>query len=406
MRQTWRWFGPGDPVTLDHAKQAGAEGVVTALHHMYDGRTWTLEDIRAHKKTIDDAGLYWAVCESIPMNDSIKLRSGNFRRYIDSWKDSLANLGRAGVPIVCYNFMPVLDWTRTDVMYRLASGGYAARFDRIDFAAYDIFMLGRAGAEVDYSAEVVTLAKQRLRDLSPDQQNALETTIIGGLPAREETYTRKSIADRIAAFNGMDASTLRAHLIEFLREILPVAKEVGVRLGVHADDPPISLFGLPRIVSTADDTRAILASFDQIENGLTFCTGSYGARADNDCLAMIAEFAPRIHFAHLRNVTREPHGSFYEASHLDGDTDMVAVVEALLSEERRRRAAGDDNEIPMRPDHGHLIVDDIGKRVNAGYSCIGRLKGLAELRGVMRALKRPESPPHRRREERPLEARP
>jgi mannonate dehydratase len=390
MRQTWRWFGPGDPVTLDHAKQAGATGIVTALHHIYDGRVWTPDDILAHKKAVEDAGLTWSVCESIPMNDSIKLRTGPYRRYIDNWKDSLANLGRAGIPIVCYNFMPVLDWTRTDLMYRLPSTGYAVRFDRIDFAAYDIFALRRRGAERDYSPEIVALADRRARELSPERFAALENNIIGNLPAREEIYTRDSIAARLAAFGDMDAATLRGHLLEFLREVLPVAQDVGVRLGIHADDPPFSLFGLPRIVSTAPDTRAILDAFDVPANGLTLCTGSYGARADNDLVAMATEFAPRIHFVHLRNVKRQENGSFYEAEHLDGDTDMVAVVQALLDEEGRRRSSGrSDHVIPMRPDHGHLLVDDIGKVVNAGYSCIGRLKGLAELRGVMRALEHP-----------------
>lgn len=387
MQQAWRWFGPDDPVTLDHARQAGAVGIVTALHHIYDGRVWTTDDILLHKKQVEAAGLSWSVCESIPMNDSIKLRKGPYRRYIDNWKDTLANLGRAGIPIVCYNFMPVLDWTRTDLMYRLESTGYAVRFDRIDFAAYDIFGLRRRNAERDYPPEVVELAARRAGELSQDGLAALENAIIGNLPAREEIYTRRSVAARLAEFDGIDADILRGHLLDFLREILPVAQEAGVRLGVHADDPPFSLFGLPRIVSTAEDTRKILGAFEAAENGVTLCTGSYGARPDNDLVAMVREFGPRIHFAHLRNVKRQDHGSFYEAEHLDGDTDMVAVVEALLTEERCRRAAGrSDHEIPMRPDHGHLLVDDIGKIVNAGYSCIGRLKGLAELRGVMRAL--------------------
>jgi mannonate dehydratase len=387
MQQAWRWFGPDDGVTLDHARQAGATGIVTALHHIYDGRVWSMGDILSHKAHIETAGLTWSVCESIPMNDSIKLRAGDFRRYIDNWKDTLANLGRAGIPMVCYNFMPVLDWTRTDLMYRLPSTGYAVRFDRVDFAAFDIFALKRSHAEDDYTPEIVALAAQRARDLSPEAFAALENTIIGNLPAREEVYTRETIAERLAIFGKMSAATLREHLLEFLREILPVAEDVGVRMGIHADDPPFPLFGLPRIVSTAADTRAILEAFDLQCHGLTFCTGSYGARADNDLPAMIAEFAPRIHFAHLRNVKRQEHGSFFEAEHLDGDTNMVAVVEALLVEERRRRETGrSDHEIPMRPDHGHLLVDDIGKVVNAGYSCIGRLKGLAELRGVMRAL--------------------
>ncbi|MBN8993875.1 MAG: mannonate dehydratase [Rhizobiales bacterium] len=387
MLEAWRWFGPGDPVTLDHARHAGAKGIVTALHHQYDGRTWTSNDILAHRKLVEDAGLVWSVCESIPMNDSLKLRTGNWRRYLDNWKDTLANLGRAGVPVVCYNFMPILDWMRTDLMYRVESGGYAVRFDRIAFAAFDLLVLKRSGAERDYSPEVIRLAEAKLKAMTPDELAKLEANIIGVFPAREEVYSRDGVLKRIAQFAELDVAALRGHLVDFLREVLPVAADVGVRLGIHADDPPYPLFGLPRIVSTADDLRAILAAFDVPENGLTFCVGSLGVRPDNDLVAMVREFAPRIHFAHLRNVKREPHGSFFEADHLDGDSDMVAIVDALLGEERARRKAGRrDHQIPMRPDHGHLLVDDIGKVVNPGYSCIGRLKGLAELRGVMRAL--------------------
>jgi mannonate dehydratase len=387
MLQAWRWFGPDDPVTLAHARQAGAKGIVTALHHQYDGRAWTLDDILAHKKRVEDAGLTWSVCESIPMNDSLKLRTGPWRRYLDNWKDSLAHLGRAGVPVVCYNFMPILDWMRTDLMYPVESGGYAVRFDRVAFAAFDLFLLKRPKAERDYSDEVIRLAERQLKAMSPEQLAKLEANIIGVFPAREEVYSRQGVLARIAQFSELDAATLRAHLVEFLTEVLPVAADVGVRLGIHADDPPFPLFGLPRIVSTAEDLRMILGAADTPENGLTFCVGSLGANPDNDLVAMVKEFAPRIHFAHLRNVKREAHGSFFEATHLDGDSDMVAIVEALLDEERARRKAGRaDHEIPMRPDHGHLLVDDIGKVVNPGYSCIGRLKGLAELRGVMRAL--------------------
>jgi mannonate dehydratase len=387
MLQAWRWFGPGDPVTLAHARQAGASGIVTALHHQYDGRAWTLDDILAHRKLVEDAGLKWSVCESIPMNDSLKLRTGRWRQYLDNWKDSLANLGRAGIPVVCYNFMPIIDWMRTDLMYQVESGGYAVRFDRIAFAAFDLFVLKRPGAERDYSDEVIRLAERQLKAMSPEQLEKLEANIIGVFPAREEVYSREGVLARIAQFAGLDVGALRAHLVEFLAEVLPVAADVGVRLGIHADDPPFPLFGLPRVVSTAGDLRAILAAADVPENGLTFCVGSLGANPDNDLVAMVREFAPRIHFAHLRNVKREAHGSFFEANHLDGDSDMVAIVDALLVEERGRRKAGRaDHQIPMRPDHGHLLVDDIGKVVNPGYSCIGRLKGLAELRGVMRAL--------------------
>ncbi len=391
MQQSWRWFGPNDPVTLGHALQAGASGIVTALHDAYDGRVWSVDNILARKRQVEAAGLEWVVCESIPMNDAIKMRSGRYRHFIDNWKDTLANLGRAGIPIVCYNFMPVLDWVRTDLLFQMPSTGYAVRFDRIDFAAYDVLVLKRPGADQDYDANVLALAEKRASALGVEGLLALENTIIGNFPAREDVYDRDKILGRLAEFSGMDPETLRSNLLEFLGEVLPVAQEFGVRLGIHADDPPFSLFGLPRIVSTVEDTRAILGAYDIPENGITLCTGSYGARADNDLVAIAREFAPRIHFAHLRNVTREDHGSFHESDHLGGDTDMVAVVGELLMEERRRRESGrSDHTIPMRPDHGHLLADDIGKVVNPGYSCIGRLKGLAELRGVMQALAHPD----------------
>ncbi len=395
MEQTWRWFGPDDPVTLDHAKQAGATGIVTALHHQYDGRVWSLDDILAHKRLVEEAGLTWRVCESIPMNNAIKLRQGPYRQYIDAWKDTLANLGRAGISIVCYNFMPLVDWVRTDLFYRLPSTGYAVRFDMVDFVAYDVHVLKRPRAEDDYDPAIVAAARERLDSMGEERLERLEANLIGVLTAREATYTRQTIRDRIADFDGVDADVLRGHLVEFLREVLPVAEEVGVRLAIHPDDPPFSLYGLPRIVSTAEDARRILDAFPTEANGLTLCTGSYGARADNDLPAMAREFGPRIHFAHLRNVKRQEDGSFFEADHLDGDTDMVAVIAALLGEERRRAEAGAPQEIPMRPDHGHLLGDDIDKPLgNAGYSLVGRLKGLAELRGVIRALEWEQRRPH------------
>ncbi|MCX5496139.1 mannonate dehydratase [Kaistia dalseonensis] len=388
MEQTWRWFGDGDPVPLDHVKQAGATGIVTALHQVTGGRAWTVDEIAVRIATIEQAGLRWSVCESIPVPNAIKLAGPDRRRAVDAWKDSLANLGRAGVTTVCYNFMPVVDWTRTDLLYRLPTTGYALRFDMVDFVAYDVFILRRPNAEADYASDLVREAQARHQAMSESDMAQLETNIICGLPGGDGSYSRETIAALIADYAGLDATALRAHLVEFLREVVPVAEEVGVRLAIHPDDPPFSLFGLPRIVSTADDARAVIAAAPSSANGLTFCTGSYGARPDNDLVAMAQEFAPHIHFAHLRNVTREPDGSFYEAEHLDGDTDMVSVVTALLREEKRRRDAGETREIPMRPDHGHLLADDIGKKVNPGYSLIGRLKGLAELRGVMRAVSR------------------
>jgi mannonate dehydratase len=388
MEQTWRWFGDADPVSLDNVKQAGATGIVSALHHVPPGIAWTEAEIAARKAVIEAAGLRWSVCESIMMPNAIKLRSAGARAAIDAWKDTLARLGRAGVPTVCFNFMPVVDWTRTDLAYRRPSTGLALRFDMVDFVGYDVLVLKRPGAAGDYPADLVEAASARIRAMAPDAVDRLEANVIRGLPGGEASYDRASIARLIADYDGLDDETMRGNLVAFLAEVVPVAEDVGVRLAIHPDDPPFPLFGLPRVVSTPADVRAILAASDSPANGLCFCTGSYGSRPDNDVVAMAREFAPRIHFAHLRNVTIEPDGSFFEDDHLDGGTDMPAVVEILLREERRRAASGDGREIPMRPDHGHLLADDIGKATNPGYSLIGRLKGLAELRGVMRAVSR------------------
>lgn len=388
MQQTWRWFGPQDPVTLDHIKQAGASGVVSALHHLYRGEAWPLDEVLKRKAQIESAGLTWSVVESIPIHNSIKLQSGPFRRFTDAWKDSLQAIAQAGIKVVCYNFMPVLDWTRTNLRWRLPSTGYALRFDVTDFAAYDLFILRRPNAEADYSAERISAARAQYERIPPAQRDELEQSIIAGLPGGEGSYDRASLQRVIAEYAGVMPNDLRASLVSFLKEVVPVAEELGVRLAIHPDDPPWSLFGLPRVVSTAQDARAILATADTQANGLTFCVGSYGSRADNDLAAMVKEFAPRIHFVHLRQVMREPDGSFYEAEHLNGSSDMVGVIAAMLREETRRGKQGrPDHEIPMRPDHGHLLADDISRRTNPGYSLIGRMKGLAELRGVIAALK-------------------
>jgi mannonate dehydratase len=387
MKQTWRWFGPEDPISLDQIKQAGATGIVTALHRLYRGEKWPLDEVLRRKAEIEASGLAWSVVESIPVHNSIKLRSGPYRQFIDAWKDSLRAVGHAGVRVVCYNFMPVVDWTRTDLRWRLPSTGYALRFDAVDFAAYDLFILQRKNAEADFPVDRISTARHRLDSMPDERRKNLEQTIIAGLPGAEASYDRETIRALLAEYEGMTPADLRGNLVEFLTEVIPVAEEAGVVLAIHPDDPPWSLFGLPRVVSTADDARAILDGCDSSANGLTFCVGSYGARADNDLLAMIGEFRSRIHFVHLRQVTREGDGSFHEAEHLDGSSDMVGVVRALLVEETRRQREGRaDHEIPMRPDHGHLLADDIDKKVNPGYSLIGRLKGLAELRGVMRGL--------------------
>jgi len=388
MKETWRWFGPGDPVPLDHIKQAGATGIVSALHHLYRGEAWPVDEVFKRKDEILAAGFVWSVVESIPIHNSIKLRSGSCGNLIGVWKDTLAAIAKAGVEVICYNFMPVVDWTRTDLKWRLPTTGYALRFDAVDFAAYDLFILARNGADSDYSENRTRAALTRFDSMSDARKNELEQTIIAGLPGAEASYNRETIRGLIAEYQGVTAAELRNNLIAFLREVVPVAQQIGVRLALHPDDPPWSLFGLPRVVSTAEDVRAIFAACETLANGLTFCVGSFGARADNDLLAMAREFGARIHFVHLRQVTREPDGSFHEAEHLAGSSDMVGVIRAMMQEETRRRRAGRlDHEIPMRPDHGHLLADDIGKKVNPGYSLVGRLKGLAELRGVMQGLK-------------------
>jgi mannonate dehydratase len=388
MKETWRWFGPEDQISLEQVKQAGATGIVTALHHLPAGAAWPLEEVLKRKRQIEAADLVWSVVESIPVHESIKLRSAQYPRFLEAWKKSLVSLSKAGVETVCYNFMPVVDWTRTDLKWLLPTTGYALRFDVVDFAVYDLFILGRAGAEAQYDAQRIASARHRFESMPEKRRGELEQTIIAGLPGSDSSHSRETIRKLLADYQGLAASELRSNLIGFLNDIVPVAEETGIRLAIHPDDPPWSLFGLPRVVSTASDAGAILAAYDRPANGLTFCVGSYGARADNDLLSMLGEFSARIHFAHLRQVRREADGSFYEAEHLSGSSDMAGIVFALLEEESRRRARGQpDWEIPMRPDHGHLLGDDVQKTTNPGYSLIGRLKGLAELRGVMHGIK-------------------
>jgi len=388
MRETLRWYGPGDPVTLDHVKQAGAAEVVSALHHQYDGRAWNDADIATQMAQVRAAGLIWSVVESIPVNNEIKIAGPGRDRYIGWYKDSIRALGRQGIRTLCYNFMPVVDWTRTDLTYRMPSTGYALRYDAVDFAAYDLFVLQRPGVARDYTNAQIAAAETRFKETPDDHMAAIERTLIAGLPATERKFDRAGFLAALRDYDGITADDLRANLAHFLREIVPVAEESGIQLCIHPDDPPFSLYGLPRVVSTPADVRAIFAAADVQANGLTFCTGSFGVRADNDLVAMVREFGPRIHFVHLRNVTREPDGSFHEADHLGGSTDMPAVVIALMQEQARRKSEGRaDWQLPMRPDHGHLLADDIGKaRINPGYSLIGRLKGLAELRGVMQGV--------------------
>ncbi|MBD0415169.1 mannonate dehydratase [Oryzicola mucosus] len=387
MRQTWRWFGPDDLVKLAHVRQAGAVGIVSALHHLNDGRAWPLDEVLKRKAVIEEAGLTFDVVESIIVHEDIKTRGPRCAELIDNYKASIRAVAKAGVKTVCYNFMAITDWTRTDLDYPMPHGGTALRFDIVDFCAYDVLVLKRPGAEDEHPAERIEAARKRLAEKSESELARLEQNLIGWVPAREFIFDRDSFKRVLDTYRDLSVDGLRENLFALLSEIAPVAEEEGVKLAIHPDDPPFPIFGLPRIVSTAEDARKILAAESSPANGLTLCTGSFGAGQSNDLVAMAKEFAPRVHFAHLRNVTKEPDGSFHEAEHLEGDTNMVAVVAALLAEEKRRKAEGRaDHDIPMRPDHGHAIVDDIGKKVNPGYSCIGRLKGLAELRGIIRTI--------------------
>ncbi len=390
MEQTWRWFGPNDPVQLLHAKQAGAVGIVTALHHLPNGVEWPVSEIAATKAMIESAGLRWSVVESIPVSEDIKTRTGHWQQHIQAYAQSIRNLAAVGIDTVCYNFMPVLDWTRTDLAYPTEEGGFALRFDADAFAAFDLFILQRPGAEADHPADRIARAKRLFTAMTTAQKDKLARTIIAGLPGAEESYTLEMFQTALDRYNDVGAEGLRQNLADFVKVIAPVAAEAGVRLGIHPDDPPRALLGLPRVMSTADDIRWFLSQVDLPQHGLTFCTGSYGVRADNDLPTMAAEFAGRINFVHLRATKREADpDSFHEAGHLDGDVDMVAVIRVLVAEQRRRQAEGRaDWRLAMRPDHGHQMLDDVGKAVNPGYSAIGRLKGLAELRGVMRAVER------------------
>ena len=387
MLQTWRWFGPDDPVSLENAAQAGAAGIVSALHHMNRGEVWSEDEVSKRRAEIERAGLVWSVVESIGVGEEIKTRSGGFRQKIENYKQSIRNAARAGVKTFCWNFMAITDWTRTNVNWPLANGGTALRFDAVDYAAYDLFILERDGAEADYAPERIAIALERFRAMTPDEIAGLERTLIDWLPARDFAYDRQSFKRALALYKEMSVEDLRANLIAFAREIAGVAEEEGARLAIHPDDPSFPIFGLPRVLSTAEDVRKLFASVPSEACGLTLCAGSFGSNPRNDLVAMALEFGPRIHFAHLRNVKREPDGSFFEADHLAGETDMVRLVAALMAEEERRRGEGRaDAAIPMRPDHGHLLGDDGKKRVNPGYSFIGRLKGLAELRGVMQTV--------------------
>lgn len=378
IEQTWRWFGPQDAVSLQDVRQAGATGIVSALHHIPNGEVWEMVDLTERKAQIESAGLRWSVIESIPVHEDIKKRTGRFRQYIEHYKTSLQHAGKCGIPTVCYNFMPVLDWTRTDLAYKTADGSEALRFDCTEIAAFDIHLLKRKDAEQDYPADTVARAANWFQKADPQAQTLLTRNIIAGLPGSEESYTVEDFRQVLATYAGITAALLRQNLIEFLKEIAPVAEESGVKLAIHPDDPPFSMFGLPRVVSTAADVEVLFSACDTPANGLCFCTGSFGARADNDLLEMFRRLGHRTHFLHLRQVQLEPDGSFYEANHLEGSHDVYAIMQEIVAEQQRRTSP-----IPMRPDHGHRMLDDLHKTGgNPGYTGIGRLRGLAELRGL------------------------
>ncbi len=395
MRESWRWFGPDDPVTIDDIRQTGATDVVSALHDVRAGEVWPLKAIRQHRALIEDcepglAPLKWSVVESIPVHENIKLARPGHEKYVANWIASMENLAQCGIKTICYNFMPVIDWTRTDLSYKLPSGAYALRFDQKKFAAFDLFILQRENAEAEYSAVEIAEAKQVFEAMSEAERSELTNNIIAGLPGKmTESYGLDDFRIMLSNYKRVDCGTLRKNLFAFLSQVLPRAEALGVKLAIHPDDPPRDMLGLPRIVCTADDLEVLFEAQPSPSNGITLCVGTYGSRPDNDLPSMARKFGPRIHFSHLRGVTRDPgeQRSFYEASHMDSDIDMVGVIRELLSEETRRtREESAPQDIFIRPDHGHQMMDDIGKVVNPGYSAIGRLKGLSEVRGVIRAL--------------------
>ncbi|CAN5192918.1 mannonate dehydratase [soil metagenome] len=383
LEQTWRWFGPNDPTTLQDIKQTGATGIVTALHHLPIGQVWSVDEIQIRMKQIEDADLRWSVVESIPVHEDIKRHSGDYKKWTRNYKLTIQNLGKCGINVLCYNFMPVLDWTRTDLNYPMNDGSTALRFDEVALAAFDLFILNRPGADEQLSPEIIQQAEKYFKKLSEAEKTELTNTILAGLPGSEEGYTLGQFRKILKTYEGITASDLQYNLKFFLKKIVPVAEAAGIRLAIHPDDPAFSLFGLPRVVSTEQDIAGVIGTNESFYNGWTLCTGSFGSNPVNDLAGMVKRLGHHINFVHLRNIKIENHRTFHEADHLDGDINMVAVMKELLSEmDRRNQANRSDIQLPMRPDHGHNMLTELTGNNFPGYSCIGRLRGLAELRGL------------------------